>query len=119
MSIQRDDSTDRFLDDMYGTVIIAGLEYDTSRAVFEVDPIAYREIQAKLESVAKDEPLDVWLKLDGDNELTHEANTYLTADGYAIEHYNVDVGQITRVEFDTLAESHQWYTDNGFQDFSS
>ena len=29
------------LNDVYGTVIIAGYEYDTSRALKEVDPIAY------------------------------------------------------------------------------
>jgi hypothetical protein len=30
------------LDDCYGTVMIAGMEYDTSRAFYELDPIAYR-----------------------------------------------------------------------------
>ena len=29
------------LNDVYGTVIIAGYEYDTSRALKECDPIAY------------------------------------------------------------------------------
>lgn len=32
---------DEMLNDVYGTVIIAGYEYDTSRALKEVDPIAY------------------------------------------------------------------------------
>lgn len=30
------------LDDVYGTVNIAGYEYDTSKALKEIDPIAYR-----------------------------------------------------------------------------
>lgn len=130
-NIQRDDSTDRFIDDMYGAVIIAGLEYGSAQALFEVDPIAYREIQADLESVAEFEPLDVWMKFDnpynvedvnyddGDKELTHEANTYQLVDGFAIDWYLTAVGQITRIEFDTLEAAHQWYADNGFEDFSS
>jgi hypothetical protein len=34
-------SYDEMLNDVYGTVIIAGYEYDTSRALKECDPIAY------------------------------------------------------------------------------
>lgn len=34
---------DEMLDDVYGTVKIAGLEYETSRALKELDPIAWRE----------------------------------------------------------------------------
>lgn len=33
---------DDMLDDCYGTVTIAGHEYETSRALKEADPIAYR-----------------------------------------------------------------------------
>lgn len=33
---------DEFLDEVYGTVTIAGMEYQTSRALKELDPIAYR-----------------------------------------------------------------------------
>ena len=33
---------DEMLNDVYGTVIIAGYEYDTAQALKEVDPIAYR-----------------------------------------------------------------------------
>ena len=32
---------DEFLDEVYGTVKIAGYEYNTSQALKEVDPIAY------------------------------------------------------------------------------
>jgi hypothetical protein len=32
---------DEFLDEIYGTVKIAGYEYNTSQALKEVDPIAY------------------------------------------------------------------------------
>ena len=37
-----EESYKSMLDDVYGTVIIAGYEYDTSRALYECDPIAYR-----------------------------------------------------------------------------
>jgi hypothetical protein len=30
------------LDEAWGTVMVAGYEYDTSRALYELDPIAYR-----------------------------------------------------------------------------
>ena len=35
------ESYDEMLNDVYGTVIIAGYEYDTAQALKEVDPIAY------------------------------------------------------------------------------
>ena len=31
------------LDDVYGTVMIAGMEFETSRALKELDPIMYNE----------------------------------------------------------------------------
>jgi hypothetical protein len=31
-----------YLNDVYGTVKIAGIEFDTARAFYKVDPIAYR-----------------------------------------------------------------------------
>lgn len=34
---------DEMLDDVYGVVKIGGYEYDTSRALKEVDPVAYRQ----------------------------------------------------------------------------
>jgi len=37
-----EESYKMMLDDVYGTVMIAGYEYDTSRALYELDPIAYR-----------------------------------------------------------------------------
>jgi len=36
------DQFDGMLDDCYGTVSVAGMEYDTARALKELDPIAYR-----------------------------------------------------------------------------
>jgi len=39
------DMNDRFeemLGDVYGTVSVAGMEYDTARALKDLDPIAYR-----------------------------------------------------------------------------
>ena len=33
---------DEMLDDCYGTVSVAGMEYETSRLLKEVDPIAYK-----------------------------------------------------------------------------
>lgn len=46
---------DEFLDEIYGTVKIAGYEYNTSQALKEVDPIAYsvgmNDYEASLEEV--------------------------------------------------------------------
>ena len=36
------DAYDDFLDEVYGTIEIAGMTYDTSRVLSECDPIAYR-----------------------------------------------------------------------------
>ena len=36
------DQFDGMLDDCYGTVSVAGMEYDTARALKEIGPIAYR-----------------------------------------------------------------------------
>jgi hypothetical protein len=42
MDYEIEESYKSTLDDVYGTVTIAGYEYDTSRALYECDPIAYR-----------------------------------------------------------------------------
>lgn len=67
------------------------------------------------------EALDVWLRFehDEDEEPTHEANTYETDRGYAVEHYHTAVGQVSTIEFSTLEEAHAWYAAQGFQDFTS
>ena len=36
------DQFEEMLDDVYGTVSVAGMEYGTARALKEIDPIAYR-----------------------------------------------------------------------------
>ena len=36
------DAYDEFLDDAYGDTSIAGMTYSTSRALLEIDPVAYR-----------------------------------------------------------------------------
>jgi len=36
------DQFEEMLDEVYGTVSVAGMEYDTARALKELDPIAYR-----------------------------------------------------------------------------
>lgn len=33
---------DDMLNECYGTVTVAGMEYETSRALYELDPVAYR-----------------------------------------------------------------------------
>lgn len=66
--------------------------------------------------------LDVWLRFNDnyDTELAeYEANTFMTVTGYLIEYYHNDVGQVSSVEFDTLADAYAWYEENGFEDFSS
>jgi len=36
------DAYNEILDEVYGTVTVAGMEYETSRVLAEIDPIAYR-----------------------------------------------------------------------------
>jgi len=54
-----EESYKMMLDDVYGTVMIAGYEYDTSRALYELDPIAYRvglsDYESQLEQDEEDE----------------------------------------------------------------
>ena len=45
---------DEMLNDVYGTVMIAGYEYDTSRALKECDPIAYSVGLSDFESTLED-----------------------------------------------------------------
>ena len=59
---------------------------------------------------------EVWFKFDSDDddEPSHEANVTMTEDGFAVEWSNVDVGQVTRVEFDTLADAYDFLQDSGY-----
>ena len=50
-----EESYKSMLDDVYGTVTIAGYEYDTSRALYECDPIAYRVGLSDFEDSLEDE----------------------------------------------------------------
>lgn len=47
------------LDDAFGTVTIAGCEYDTSRAFKEVDPIAFRVGMADYANALMDDDEDL------------------------------------------------------------
>lgn len=47
-----EESYDMMLDDVYGIVTVAGMQYDTSRALKELDPIAYRVGMSDYESWA-------------------------------------------------------------------
>ena len=67
-------------------------------------------------------PLDVWLAFDepGDEEASHEANTFRTEEGrFRVDWYHTFVGQVSSREFNTRKEARQWLTDAGYQDFSS
>jgi hypothetical protein len=67
-------------------------------------------------------PLDVWLKFDepGDEEPSHEANTYLDSLGsYRVEWYNTAVGQVTSRTFTTHEAARRWLEEGGYQDFST
>lgn len=72
---------------------------------------------------ARETCLDVWLKFDvsDDEEASHEANTYRTADGwYRVEWSHTAVGLIASPQlFATYAEACAWLTANGYQDFTS
>lgn len=77
----------------------------------------------QLRSIAKREvPLDVWLAFDEpeDEEASHEANIYYTADGtFDAKWYNNAVGLVTTRNFPTYADAAKWLEDGGYQDFSS
>lgn len=66
-------------------------------------------------------PLDVWFKFDSDadEDPSHEANTYMTDMGFVVEWSNTSVGQVTRVEFATLVDAHNWLEDSGYVDYTS
>lgn len=72
-------------------------------------------------SIKYGEALDVWLLIEEgeEEEATCEANTYLTEYGYAVEWYLNSVGLVTTVHFDTLAEAHNWYETNGYEDYTA
>lgn len=66
------------------------------------------------------EPLDVWLRIpDGEEEAEAEANTYMTDTGFCVEWYLTAVGLVTCVEFNTLADAHDWLESSGFENFSA
>lgn len=67
------------------------------------------------------EAIDVWCLFDneGDDEPSHEANTFRDGDGYRVEWYHVDVGLVTSKWFDTYAKATKWLSDAGYLDFSN
>lgn len=84
---------------------------------------------------APDNAIDVWLAIlpcethesipenerpecDDCDSADYEANTFLTALGYEIQWYHNAVGQVVRVEFETLSDAYDWYEANGYQDFT-
>ena len=65
-------------------------------------------------------PIDVWLRIpDEGEESDAEANTYITETGFSVEWYLTDVGQVTAVEFDTLADAYDWLQAEGFANYTS
>ena len=47
---------DRTIDATYGMVEVAGQSYYTSELLFNVDPVAYRELGANVEDVESETP---------------------------------------------------------------
>lgn len=66
-------------------------------------------------------PLDVWLRFPTPDaeEPTYEANTFLVDGKYVVEWYHVDVGLVTRVEFDSISDAYAWYAERGYEDYSA
>lgn len=66
------------------------------------------------------EPLDVWMKLYGDEweEAEWEANTYQIGNLFVVEYYHNDVGLVYDKEFATYEEATDWLRSEGFQDFT-
>lgn len=48
---QRDDRSDRLIDNQYGVVEVAGQLYYTSEVLYAIDPIAYGELASRLDGV--------------------------------------------------------------------
>lgn len=71
--------------------------------------------------VDPDTALDVWLLfLSPDDEDAHaEANTFRTADGFAVEWYLSAVGLVTSRTFPTYAAAVAWLAAVGYMDFTS
>lgn len=63
-----EENYDEMLDDVYGPVSIAGCDYDTSRVLKEVDPIAYRvgfsDYTGSDDWRELEMPVDLWLSDD-------------------------------------------------------
>lgn len=84
--------------------------------------VGYTEEQAAAQPASDTEPLDVWLRWDADDTddiATYEANTFRTTDGYRVEWYHNEVGQVTKRWFDTYVAAQEWLTANDFQDYTS
>jgi hypothetical protein len=47
---KRDERTDRLIDERYGLVQVAGMPYYTSEVLYAVDPFAYGDVAAKVQS---------------------------------------------------------------------
>lgn len=75
----------------------------------------------------RNDPIDIWLRFydpgfDENGEdygAEYEANTFMTDTGYVIHWYHNDVGLVTEVEFDTLADAYDWYEANGYECFTN
>lgn len=85
------------------------------------------EASANAHPISDDNPIDVWLRWDGsgfdvngDDELAdYEANTFRTEDGFRVDWYHNDVGQVSSQRFDTYVAAQEWLTANDYQDYSS
>ncbi|UDL15820.1 hypothetical protein QEH42_gp138 [Microbacterium phage Pumpernickel] len=77
--------------------------------------------EAEAHPVSDIDPIDVWLKFDSpeDEEASHEANTFRTTDGYRVDWYHNDVGQVTSQFFEDYEKAQVWLSEAGYSDFSS
>ena len=82
--------------------------------------IAYKRLAAEVGVDFEQSIGDVWFRLYKDDEAAeYEANTFFDGERYRIEWYHNAVGLVTNEYFDTLEQAHDWYEDNGYEDYSS
>ena len=70
--IDVDAAYDEFLDECYGEASIAGYTYSTSRALKEIDPIAYR--CGKSDFISSEIEADNWIEINDEYYYAHEIN---------------------------------------------
>lgn len=121
---------DDALDETWGDAEVAGCTFATSRALRELDPVAYRtgfndwlDAQIRDGDVLDVDPIhESWAAFDesegGTDEITHEAELTCDDRGYLVEHWHADVGQVSTTRFDDAESARAWLMSGGYTDIT-